>query len=52
MFVLLFFFPVVQNKLVRHVTALAAKLTMKIYHAGVSIAFFNGVLPEVYVNTS
>jgi len=49
---LIFFSPVVQNKLVRHVIALAAKLTMEIYHAGVSIAFLSGGLREVYVNTS
>jgi hypothetical protein len=47
-----FFSPVLQNKLVRHVIALAAKLTMEIYHPGGTIAFLDGVLPEVYVDTS
>jgi len=42
-----FFLPVVQSKLVRHVITLAAKLTTENYHAGVTMAFLNGVLPEV-----
>jgi hypothetical protein len=48
---LIFFSPVVQKKLVKYVIALAA-LTMEIHHAGITIAFLNGVLPEVYVDTS
>lgn len=47
-----FFKLVVQNKLARHVIASAAKLSTEIYHAVVTIAFLNGVLPEVCVDTS
>lgn len=49
---LIFFSPVIQNKLVRHAAVLATKVTTEIYHAGVTIAFLNVVLPEVYVDTS